>query len=169
MTATMTDLPERVTPSAAPAAEYERTTRRPAWAVLAMVGGLLVVAASTAPLVMNLARETTHAAGAASTSAVSLPTVGTSATTYLPGHSSAWHVHPGVHSVVVLRGTLTIYDEHCVRSEYGPGQVYLGGDAPHLARNDGAESLDVAITFVYLPLSGDHGVAVSPPEGCDLR
>ena len=55
------------------------------------------------------------------------PTVGTATSSYGPGHTSGWHVHPGVHSVVVLSGTLTVYDENCVRTDYGPGQSYLGG------------------------------------------
>jgi hypothetical protein len=41
---------------------------------------------------------------------------------------SGWHVHPGVHSVVVLSGTLTVYDDHCVRTDDRPGEIYLGGD-----------------------------------------
>ena len=77
------------------------------------------------------------------------PTVATATSTYQPGHTSGWHVHPGVHSVVVLSGTLTIYDENCVRTDYGPGQTYLGGATPHVARNETLDVLDVAITFVY--------------------
>ncbi|MDQ3980946.1 MAG: hypothetical protein M3314_15600 [Actinomycetota bacterium] len=137
---------------------------RPRWAVLAMVGGLLLTAGAAAILVASVGRTT----GLPAPAAPSFPTVGTSATAYLPGHSSGWHVHPGLHSVVVLSGTLTIYDENCVRTEYGPGHTYLGGSAPHVARNEASDVLDVAITFVYRSTS-EHGSAVAAPGGCDLR
>ena len=97
------------------------------------------------------------------------PTVGTATSAYEPGHTSGWHVHPGVHSVVVLSGTLTIYDEHCRRTEYGPDQTYLGGTTAHVARNETLEVLDVAITFVYRPPAENAGQAVPAPTGCELR
>jgi quercetin dioxygenase-like cupin family protein len=110
-----------------------------------------------------------HTVAAPEPAAAAFPTVGTSANAYQPGHTSGWHIHPGVHSVVVLGGTLTVYDENCRRTEYGPGQTYLGGGTPHVARNESPEVLDVAITFVYSPATEDHGQAVPPPAGCELR
>lgn len=55
---------------------------------------------------------------------------------YEADHSSGWHVHPGLHSVVVIGGSLTVYDERCRRHEFGPGEAYVGGDRPHLVRKD---------------------------------
>ena len=70
---------------------------------------------------------------------------------YPAGHSSGWHVHAGLHSVVVLAGPLTIYDETCEGHEFGPGESYLGGDRPHLVRNDTAAEATYVVTYASLP------------------
>ncbi len=90
--------------------------------------------------------------------------------TYAPGHSSGWHLHYGVHSVVVLGGTLTVYDEACGRQDYGPGASYLAGSLPHLARNEAPEELRVVVTSVYRrSATGEHGSAVPAPTGCEPK
>lgn len=100
---------------------------------------------------------------------LALPDVGVADNVYQPGHSSGWHVHPGVHSVVVLTGTLTVYDSACGRHDFGPNQTYLGGNEPHLARNEGASPLGVVVTYVYAKRSPiDHGTAVPAPPTCVL-
>ena len=158
MTATMTRT-ERLAPT-----DVLKPARR-RWPTFAMALGLLVVLTAGALL----------AAGASRTPATPesiitpFPTVGTATSTYERGHTSGWHVHPGVHSVVVLSGTLTIYDENCGRTDYGPGQMYLGGATPHVARNETPDVLDVAITFVYRPSREDNGQAVPAPAGCEIQ
>lgn len=92
--------------------------------------------------------------------------VATAELVYAPGHSSGWHVHPGVHAVVVLSGTLTVYDEACRRHDYRPGQTYLGGREPHLASNTGAEAVGLAIIYVSDPSAHVPGNPVAPPKGC---
>ena len=57
--------------------------------------------------------------------------------------------------------------ENLVRTDYGPGQSYLGGATPHVARNEGLE--DVAITFVYRAPAENPGQAVPAPTRCELR
>jgi quercetin dioxygenase-like cupin family protein len=89
---------------------------------------------------------------------------------YEQGHSSGWHVHPGLHSVVVLTGALTVYDERCQRREFGPGEAYLGGDRPHLVRNDSPAQATYVVTYARLPSAAlDPGTTVPPPTPCDLR
>lgn len=131
----------------------------------AMAFGLLLMGVAGA-IFLGRAIPTPEALEAA---ADRFPTIGTATNTYPPGHTSGWHVHPGVHSVVVLGGTLTVYDEHCVRTDYAPGQTYLGGSKPHLAGNEGSDPLDVAITFVHRAAAQDHGSALSAPAGCNVR
>lgn len=136
-------------------------------AVGAMLGGLVIVAAAIGLAAASLPEPGEPQASAA---AGSDRDVSVTELTYAPGHSSGWHLHSGVHSVVVLGGTLTIYDETCVRQDYGPGTSYLGGSRPHLARNEGADELGVAVTSVYRPsATGEHGAAVSAPAGCEPR
>lgn len=89
---------------------------------------------------------------------------------YAAGHSSGWHVHPGLHSVVVLTGSLTVYDERCGRHDFGPGDAYLGGDRPHLVRNDTRDSATYVVTYARLPDAAlDPGTTVPAPTACDLR
>ena len=89
---------------------------------------------------------------------------------YPAGHSSGWHVHPGLHSVVVLAGGLTVYDERCQRDELGPGDSYLEGDRPHLLRNDTPAQATYVVTYASLPPGGlDPGATVPEPTPCDLR
>jgi len=98
------------------------------------------------------------------------PNVGVTESTYEPGRSSGWHVHPGVHSVVVLAGMLSVYDATCERHDFGPGETYLGGNYPHLARNETDQTVSMAVTYVLAggpPL--DHPSAVDAPAGCDVR
>jgi len=86
---------------------------------------------------------------------------------YEPGHSSGWHVHPGVHAVVVLSGALTVYDEGCRSRDYAAGQIYVGGREPHLARNETAGLLRLAVMYVTDSPSDAPGSAVPAPTGCE--
>ena len=167
MTATMTT-GERLA-IASPTTQSYRAQRGPRWANLGVVGGLLLMVGAGGALAPQFAHRDRRAAEAPMVSDAGFPDVGITDSSYPPGHSSGWHVHPGVHSVVVVRGTLTVYDQTCARAQYGPGQTYLGGAAPHVARNETTEALDVAITYVYRPTRDDHGSTVTPPPGCDLR
>ena len=40
---------------------------------------------------------------------------------FAPGSSSGWHHHPGVVMVVVASGSVTVWNEHCKATVYGPG------------------------------------------------
>lgn len=138
---------------------------RQRWSAFVMASGLLLVLTAGGLLAAGGSRRAVEPDSALTP----FPVVGTATSSYGPGHTSGWHVHPGVHSVVVLSGTLTIYDDNCVRTDYGPGQSYLGGATPHVARNETLDVLDVAITFVYRAPAENPGQAVPAPTGCELR
>lgn len=127
-----------------------------------MVGGLALATAAAAMLVLHLGDGAARQAEAPASSESGFPVVGTASDTYLPGHSSGWHVHPGLHSVVVLGGTLTVYDESCAPTTFGAGETYLGGFHPPRARNETVDVLDVAITYIY------EGAASGEPQGTGL-
>lgn len=159
--------------------EAEPQVRRQRLPFVVIVSGAVVAlsAAVIALLVPGGGSSTTVTAGgpppatpatpAATAAAATFPEVGTSDVSYEPGHSSGWHVHPGVHSVVVLSGTLTVYDSDCVRTDYTAGQAYLGGGTAHLAANETDERLDGVVTWVYDKSStADPGSIVLPPVGC---
>ena len=96
-----------------------------------------------------------------------LASVTTAELVYAPGHSSGWHIHPGLHAVVVLSGTLTVYDQACERHDYGPGETYVGGRDPHVARNDHGEPIRMVATYVADGATDRPGSAVGAPGGCE--
>lgn len=156
---------ESVSLSTPPTTTGRDRPARQRWQGVAMAIGLLLIVAAGGMLVAGSA----HTLAAPEPAVAAFPSVGTSTSSYQPGRTSGWHVHPGVHSVVVLSGTLTVYDEKCGRTEYAPGQRYLGGATPHVARNETPDVVDVVITFVYRPSREDDGHAVPAPAGCEIR
>lgn len=143
-------------------------SERPSALVVAVVGLALAGGALVALLPgLNGGDITGVSQAPAFASDAELAEVETADLSYEPGHSSGWHVHPGVHSVVVLSGTLTVYDEVCGRQDYGPGKTYLGGRQPHLARNTGNEAIRLVVTYVRNASSDSPGTPVGAPAGCE--
>lgn len=159
---------------AAPAEE-----KRARWgaALAVMGGGILIVVAAVIVAGTGLRHDSrpAQASPAAATAtaaetAPSFPDVGVASTSYVPGHSSGWHVHPGVHSAVVLSGTLTVYGADCSRQDYAAGQTYLGGRDAHIVRNESAEPVDLVVTYVFQTTSPlEHATVVPAPAGCNVR
>lgn len=99
-----------------------------------------------------------------------LTTVGLTENTYQPGHTSGWHTHPGVHSVVVLEGVLSIVDGACTPQVVGAGESWIGGREPHLVRNDTESPVRLVITYAFDQASAlDHAATVAAPQGCTSR
>ena len=134
--------------------------RREPWAVpLLAVAGVLCMGLAGA-----IGGEPNSAATGA---ALGGPQMVVTSGAYEADHSSGWHVHPGLHSVVVLSGSLTVYDERCERHDFGPGEAYLGGDRPHLVRNDTRSQATYVVTHARLPSAALDG-ATTVPAPCDL-
>ena len=56
---------------------------------------------------------------------------------FAPVSSSGWHHHPGMVMVVVASGSVTVWDDHCKATTYGPGlpdgaAFAEAGDEPNL-------------------------------------
>lgn len=143
------------------------------YAVATMLAGLAIVAGATAFAAASVAQPGglhRSSPGAGAEAAPIGADVSVTELTYPSGHSSGWHAHPGVHSIVVLSGTLTMYDEACGRQEYGAGDSYLGGSRAHLARNEAPEELRVIVTSVYSRASaGEQAPPGAGPAGCEAR
>lgn len=60
---------------------------------------------------------------------------------FVPGRSTGWHTHPGPNIVLVVSGALTLTDEHCNVTTYGPGEGFATGIDVHqaVAGADGAD------------------------------
>lgn len=147
---------------------------------LLMVGGLVVIAVSSLALVREASRAPGQApagtrppVAAVASSGVTLggpADVTIQMATYEPGQSSGWHTHTGMHAVMVMSGTLTFYDGECHARTYGPGDTYVGGQDLHLARNETATPVEIAVTYMF-PTGVNHTqfhVPSPAPAGCDI-
>jgi quercetin dioxygenase-like cupin family protein len=144
----------------APGDDQTDAPRRGRSPVAVMALGLALVGLAVAVLVVHLRTNDVPAAP------IPLAALAVTDLIYEPGHSSGWHVHPGVHSVVVLSGTLTVYDNACGRQDYGPGQTYVGGRDAHLLRNLGGDDVALAVSYVADPAADGPGHPVPAPNGC---
>lgn len=140
--------------------------------LLLMAAGLAVSAAAAWVLVPRLT-SASGAAGSATPPALAFSGVAiggpsdvvAQTASYAPGQSSGWHSHTGLHAVVVLSGTLTIVDGECHTHTYGPGDSYVGGQDVHLALNDTAARLEMAVTYMFpagISHTGFHVPATAP-------
>lgn len=158
----------------------DRSTPRRRWlpAVSMLTGGMILVAGAGLALapsgggsaaVRSVEMPAPAVALAAGPLAVTLSGPGDVTVlnqVYEPGKDSGWHAHPGIHAVAVQSGSLTIYDDSCVRHTYGPGESYVGGQLTHLVRNETAAPVEMVVT--YLNPAGPHNSnrGMEPPAGC---
>jgi quercetin dioxygenase-like cupin family protein len=88
--------------------------------------------------------------------------------TQAPGGHSGWHAHPGPAIVIVKSGELTLDQaKDCSSRTYTAGQVAF--EPPrhvHRARNTGATTLELWITFLAVPVGAPTRID-APDPGCD--
>ena len=92
-------------------------------------------------------------------------------TTIEPGGSTGWHSHPGPAFIVVVRGTVTLYDGNdpaCTPHRYGPGTGFLdpGFGHVHIARNEGNRPVTVVQTYLDVPPGGSPRIDEPAPGNC---
>ena len=92
-------------------------------------------------------------------------------TTIDPGGSTGWHSHPGPAFIVVVRGTLTVYDGNdptCTPHRYGRGTGFLdpGFGHVHIARNEGKTPVTVVQTYLDVPPGGSPRIDAPAPGNC---
>ncbi|MGH2471838.1 MAG: cupin domain-containing protein [Candidatus Limnocylindria bacterium] len=87
--------------------------------------------------------------------------------TIAPGGHSGWHSHPGATVVSVESGTLSLYEETCVKHSYPAGQGAVE-PANHrvLARNEGASPAVVRVVFFDVPVAGSARIDQPEPATC---
>ena len=145
-------------------------------AVLAVLG---LVSIAVAVWAVGAGSSVASPAGPVSVAtAVNVPTFAThelaalqaDTSSYAPGQSSGWHRHPGLHLVIVVSGTLTVYSEDCTAATFGPGQEYVGGEEPHLARNETEVTMGMAVTYLRRPGHTLEGFRIDepPPALCPV-
>ena len=96
------------------------------------------------------------------------PAVSVQRRTYEPGQSSGWHVHGGIHTVIVSSGVLTVYDAGCRARTFGVDEPYIGGTQDHLVRNETDAPVEMTVVYVAQAAAAaeDHLHLRPPPEGC---
>jgi quercetin dioxygenase-like cupin family protein len=87
-----------------------------------------------------------------------------------PGASFGWHSHRAAVAVVVVSGTLTLYDSAdraCTPRRYSTGQGFV--EKPnhvHLARNEGHKQVVVLVTYLGLKHGLNPDVPAANPGNC---
>jgi quercetin dioxygenase-like cupin family protein len=83
---------------------------------------------------------------------------------FTPNQSTGWHTHPGPAFAIVMTGSLTLTDEHCNVTTYGPGEGFATGLKVHeaVAGPDGADFY----AFYLLPGSADVLRTTEPAPNC---
>src|SRR5512143_2284767 len=84
-----------------------------------------------------------------------------------PQQSTGWHTHPGPNLVLVVAGSITLTDEHCSVTTYGPGESFATGLDVHVAVA-GTEGVDV-YTLYFLPADADVLRTDAAPPYCAPR
>jgi len=86
---------------------------------------------------------------------------------FSPGQSTGWHTHPGPNIVLMVKGLLTVTDDRCIDTQYGPGQGLASGLDVHegTAGPEGAEFY----SLYFLPENADVLRVDAAPPGCAQR
>jgi quercetin dioxygenase-like cupin family protein len=140
-------------------------------AMATMPSGIVVTTFVRAPLAGNRP----HGGVKASADHVQLRTKGATdvamqTITSPPGGSSGWHSHPGVVLVAVQSGTVTLYDEDCQTTQYGPGQAFVEvGDEPSLVRNNTTSNAVLYVTLIVPSSATLLRIDKPQPPDCAAR
>jgi len=86
---------------------------------------------------------------------------------FVADQSTGWHTHPGPNIVLVVTGLLTLSDEHCNVTTYGPGQAFATGLDVHEAIA-GPEGSDF-YSLYFLPADAEVLRTNASLPGCALR
>jgi len=83
--------------------------------------------------------------------------------TFIPGGHSGWHHHPGIIMVIVESGQVTVHDENCQTTTYGPQEVFIeGGAGAMMVSNEGDTNAVVYATQVA-PAGSQFRAEDDPP------
>jgi quercetin dioxygenase-like cupin family protein len=85
------------------------------------------------------------------------------------GASAGWHNHPGPVFVVIRSGTLSVWDEECVKHEYSAGDSFFeaGRDETLLVKNESTTTDARAYATFIVPV-GVTPLRTGTPHLCGL-
>ena len=96
--------------------------------------------------------------------------VATLEVTFGPGASAGWHFHPGPVFVVIREGTLSVWTEDCVKTEYSPGETFFeaGRAASLLVKNESATTT-VRVYATFIVPVGANPLRTGSPHLCGME
>jgi quercetin dioxygenase-like cupin family protein len=87
-----------------------------------------------------------------------------------PGGNFGWHTHGSAVAVVVVKGTLTVFDPkvtNCAPFKVGKGAGFIEpANHIHLARNDGTTPVVLYATYLGIPKGALPNKPGTEPGGC---
>ena len=96
--------------------------------------------------------------------------VATLEVTFAPGASAGWHFHPGPVFVVIREGTLSVWNEDCVKTTYSPGSTFFeaGRAASLLVKNESATTT-VRVYGTFIVPVGATPLRTGSPHRCGIE
>lgn len=90
-----------------------------------------------------------------------------------PSGHSGWHSHPGPVVILIKSGQMSFYDGDdptCTVRTYGPGQAFIdsGQGHVHIARNEGAENLEIWAVYFDVPPGQSMRTDAPNPGNCSF-
>ena len=70
------------------------------------------------------------------------------------GGSAGWHTHPGPVFVVIKSGEISVWNENCEKSVYGPGETFfeMGPKESMLVKNEDPDTDAVVVGTFIVPV-----------------
>ena len=154
-----------------PSATLAAAPPRRAGPIVAMVSGIVVIALAGGVFIGGRGGRGGMPRPAPDPLAITLSArdVSVVVQVYEPGETSGWHSHAGIHAVAVLSGVLTVYDADCRRETFEPGRPYVGGQQPHLVRNESDAPVTMTVTYLNPSVPANSNRHVPTPAGCTIE
>lgn len=93
----------------------------------------------------------------------------TAEVTFAPGASAGWHHHPGPVFVVIKSGTLSVWDENCVKTMYSAGSTFFeaGMEESLLVKNESTTTPALVYGTFIVPV-GAMPLRTGAPHRCGI-
>lgn len=96
--------------------------------------------------------------------------VATLEVTFAPGASAGWHFHPGPVFVVIREGTLSVWNEDCVKTTYSPGSTFFeAGRAESLLVKNESATTTVRVYGTFIVPVGAAPLRTGSPHLCGIE
>jgi quercetin dioxygenase-like cupin family protein len=139
--------------------------------ILRKIIPLLLVVLTLAGLSVGTAGATPSIGVSAVTTRVNLGSVDfvVQVIRWAPGATTGWHTHPGVTTVFVQGGVLTLYHADCSSQSFQAGERFTQpANELHVARNESSIPLVVVAIYPAFPPGAPIRIDQPKPPGCSV-